>query len=741
MQSSIKEKLEKICKERSGKLLSNEHLRSTDKVKLMCANAHEWTARAAHIIHTKSWCPRCSGLDFTIDDLKKLCAARDGKVISSAFAGTKVKHEFECHAGHRWNALPGNIKRGSWCPRCSKEKNSNLQKTSDAIHEELIAKNNGTIVTKTVIGTKKIWTVACDGGHSWILNFKSLRKGHWCKSCSSVKSLIKRGITHSIADCQKLAEKYMGHCLSKVYINSGTPIDWKCKEGHIWKACYDSIKAGSWCPACSRINSANKRHRKFEDAVNYAEQRGGRIVSSELNWAGAKTVLEWECKQKHCWRSPFAGMEQTQRWCPHCSGNARGSIEEMHLLASSRGGKCLSNSYANSATPMDWECSDKHIWSATPLSIKNMGTWCPTCAGRRKVTIEICKKIAEQRGGKCLSNIYDSGKKLRWKCHFKHEWNALFYSVENGSWCPDCSTGLSERICRSLFQGIFRKDFPKKRPSWLVSLRGHRMELDGYCEELNLAFEHQGRQHYTHISYFHENEESLKKRQIDDEHKRILCKKNGIKLVEIPEIGHQLPLREVQSYIIEVCTQEGVPLPEDAWKHEIDLKPAYCKNDENWLLKLQQYANSRGGKCLSQSYLGSQRKHDFECNSGHRWSATPSNILRLQTWCGKCSGKIRLNIDDMREAAAKKGGEFLSLEYTTGRQKYLWRCSSHHEFMASGENVRSGKWCPICARKKLANNLNEYAKPGPRNPWCRENRIKKTDDLFVDKLFDDSIFL
>ncbi len=56
------------------------------------------------------------------------------------------------------------------------------------------------------------------------------------------------------------------------------------------------------------------------------------------------------------------------------------------------------------------------------------------------MNIENAKKIAESRGGKCLSNTYKNAKeKLTWNCSKNHTWMAIYDSVVNkNSWCPKC---------------------------------------------------------------------------------------------------------------------------------------------------------------------------------------------------------------------------------------------------------------------------------------------------------------
>ena len=51
--------------------------------------------------------------------------------------------------------------------------------------------------------------------------------------------------------------------------------------------------------------------------------------------------------------------------------------------------------------------------------------------------------------------------------------------------------------------------------------------------------------------------------------------------------------------------------------------------------------------------------------------------------------------------AASHGGECLSKRYKNAVTKLRWRCAKGHEWMATPNYLRnSGKWCPVCARRR-----------------------------------------
>jgi len=70
------------------------------------------------------------------------------------------------------------------------------------------------------------------------------------------------------------------------------------------------------------------------------------------------------------------------------------------------------------------------------------------------------------------------------------------------------------------------------RPEWLSTNDGGRLELDFYIDELNLAIEVQGRQHYVFVPLFHHDHDDFKAQLERDRTKRRICEGMGIKLLE-----------------------------------------------------------------------------------------------------------------------------------------------------------------------------------------------------------------
>lgn len=104
-----------------------------------------------------------------------------------------------------------------------------------------------------------------------------------------------------------------------------------------------------------------------------------------------------------------------------------------------------------------------------------------------------------------------------------------------------------ERRCRQIMEETFGKPFPKSRPALLQNpVTGHVLELDCYNEELRIAVEFQGRQHYEYTPHFHKSKEDFRTQQYRDHIKKELCAKAGISLILV---AYTVPDNKLRKYL------------------------------------------------------------------------------------------------------------------------------------------------------------------------------------------------
>jgi hypothetical protein len=109
-------------------------------------------------------------------------------------------------------------------------------------------------------------------------------------------------------------------------------------------------------------------------------------------------------------------------------------------------------------------------------------------------------------------------------------------------------SGMGEEFAREIFQSIFKKPFVRVRPDFLYNEEtAKNMELDGYCEDLGLAFEYSGIQHYVHPNFTGQSYDEFVKQRIRDAKKRDLCDEHEVYLIVIP---YTVKANEMREYII-----------------------------------------------------------------------------------------------------------------------------------------------------------------------------------------------
>ena len=105
-----------------------------------------------------------------------------------------------------------------------------------------------------------------------------------------------------------------------------------------------------------------------------------------------------------------------------------------------------------------------------------------------------------------------------------------------------------EIACKNYLQNRFNKPFPKSRPNFMFnSVTGENLELDMFNKELLLACEYHGKQHYEYNSFMHKgSRDKFHTQKYRDRMKKDICKKLGIKLVEVP---YTIQINDIPQYL------------------------------------------------------------------------------------------------------------------------------------------------------------------------------------------------
>jgi hypothetical protein len=476
-------------------------------------------------------------------------------------------------------------------------------------------------------------------------------------SCKNYKGEKMANLKYTIEDCYSLAKDRGLQFLSKTYLRANDKYWWKCSvpEHPKFQKSFSQIQHGQGCRKC--------RYAKASEKLRGKNQKTGEIV--DINY-----------------------------------------IKE---FARSKGGVCLSDKYKNNKTKLKFRCYCSNEWEVSWESVYNGGTWCPKCAGVSK-DIEDCKEDARKWGGICLSRKYiNSTTPLKYKCNNGHVFYMTPEQITAGTWCPECHSSIGERITRGIFTRIFRCDFDKVRPDSLRNEDGNRLELDGFNADYKLAFEYQGHQHEMFVKHFHKNQAEFEKRQRDDLKKKEWCHENGITLVEVPEFADFLNLSEIIKTVEECISQAGVTIP----KYKMPKTHGEILHSD--LSELKNICKKRGGKVITDAFLGWDSRHRFVCGAGHPWITTAESI-KQGTWCRDCSMKKmgeeqrKYTLEDAKKLAKENNGKCLSkTDSFTSEDKLTWYCNVHQEtWDAPISRIVKGGWCSKCGYEKGSMKRRKY---------------------------------
>ncbi|OED36605.1 hypothetical protein AB834_02920, partial [PVC group bacterium (ex Bugula neritina AB1)] len=293
-------------------------------------------------------------LDFweeNFDRIKDIVISKRGIILSKEYKGSNIKIKIQCENNHVFHISPSKIKTNRWCRSCGIEKRASLRRLTIESMYELAKSHEGECLSDKYVNanSKLIWR--CKKGHIFEMTPNKVKsQRNWCPDCGGTKKL-------TIEKVHKLAKVRGFKCLSDRYVNANSKLRWKCKKGHTLRVSQSYIKNGGGCAECSGKKKLTIEKMKAIAKERGGKCLSTVYVNSKTNlqWQ-CKEGHQWESPPDR-----IKGSEKIKgKWCSECSGNKKLTIEKMKAIAKERGGKCLSTVYVNSKTNLQWQCKEGH---------------------------------------------------------------------------------------------------------------------------------------------------------------------------------------------------------------------------------------------------------------------------------------------------------------------------------------------------------------------------------------------
>lgn len=381
-------------------------------------------------------------------------------------------------------------------------KNNMPKKLTITDAKEYAKLKNGICISETYINNNVDLIWKCSHGHIFEKPFKKVKKNEWCPFCSGKYVLLNKN------ELNKIAESKGGRYLSGKDLLVSEFAEWECGDGHRWSAIVNNVvNLESWCKVCKNNRGEQVTRFIFESLTDelFPTKRPdwlrlpGNKRSLELDGFNEKLRVAFE----HQGRQHYKSSKVTSRFfndavlkndrdklkicknmgvkvleVPQVGGlinldeainliktflnenkveivydltveditsNAhclnKNHIEDLRKIAEIRGGNCLSSVYLGHVYPLKFRCSNGHQWKARPNDIKR-GSWCSICskAGGKKKTIKELSSMFIDIDIRCLSEKYSNSKeKYLWECGKGHRFNSRYDNLQLKRQCPVCS--------------------------------------------------------------------------------------------------------------------------------------------------------------------------------------------------------------------------------------------------------------------------------------------------------------
>ncbi len=174
-------------------------------------------------------------------------------------------------------------------------------------------------------------------------------------------------------EARKLYASHGCELIETQYVNSVTPMEFRCKCGTTHKKAYSAFARHPFCDRCGKTCKLGQ-----DDVAAFFAKHGCRLLDQ---YTKNNIPLNFECKCGKVSSKAFCNFKRYPQ-CKDCSGKHSYSIEEVRLIFAKSGCELLDTTYKNGRSKLKYVCN---------------------CGNHSSISLE--KFIAGQRCQKCALRI------------------------------------------------------------------------------------------------------------------------------------------------------------------------------------------------------------------------------------------------------------------------------------------------------------------------------------------------
>ena len=430
-------------------------------------------------------------------------------------------------------------------------------------------------------------------------------------------------------------------------------------------------------------------------------------------------------------------------------------LKEMDNLALLNGARLLSKEWISTTTKCEFEINNKKIYISYKYLISN--GW------PKKLAFFVCSRnnrdsaqkyqhiisLASKYNFTLLSPEYKNRDTLL--KFLNNENDEVFFmsyrSVMNGM-LESQSIGkkglIAEPVCKQVIEHLFKNKFIKRTDILIPEITGRKkyLELDGYCEELKIAFEYQG--HPSHWNVNHYNYIKVSER---DKEKEQFCKQLGIILLSIPDFGKTRNFCEKE--LIELITQivekkfieENKKLP-TLNKSNFVINYEKINHAKYMINKMKQLAEDNNAELLSKKWFGNQKEYDFRkdnknfkiryCKLEEKgWPKNLEKYLSLSDGHKKTNEQL---IEELKNYAKQNNLILIDEKWVNVKHKHIFKSEINNEIiLLSKGQINKILKKPIKKEKNLMKSQEKIKQNNEKNLLKLQEYVKDSAELISNK--------